>query len=86
MKSSVYLGDKLGLLLAWFSMLPFIYIVSLCTLILFRRDIQTVGKAFRLDESHGIDDLDNVFRWILYIGSVESLSQASFQTSSTRAK
>jgi dolichyldiphosphatase len=35
-------GDKLGFLLAWFSMLPFIYIVSLCTLILFRRDIQTI--------------------------------------------
>jgi len=35
-------GDKLGLILAWFSMLPFIYIVSLCTLILFRRDIQTI--------------------------------------------
>jgi len=30
--------------LAWFSMLPFIYIVSLCTLILFRRDIQTVSE------------------------------------------
>jgi hypothetical protein len=40
------LGDKLGFLLAWFSMLPFIYIVSLCTLILFRRDIQTVEKSF----------------------------------------
>ncbi|CAF0886251.1 unnamed protein product [Adineta ricciae] len=35
-------GDKLGLILAWFSMLPFIYIVSLCTLIIFRRDIQTI--------------------------------------------
>ncbi|UJR28376.1 hypothetical protein I4U23_009618 [Adineta vaga] len=35
-------GDKLGFILAWFSMLPFIYIVSLCTLILFRRDIQTI--------------------------------------------
>ncbi|CAF0742130.1 unnamed protein product [Adineta steineri] len=35
-------GDKLGFFLAWFSMLPFIYIVSLCTLILFRRDIQTI--------------------------------------------
>ncbi|CAF0778438.1 unnamed protein product [Rotaria sordida] len=35
-------GDKLGFVLAWFSMLPFIYIVALCTLILFRRDIQTI--------------------------------------------
>jgi len=35
-------GDKLGFLLAWFSMLPFIYIVALCTLILFRRDMQTI--------------------------------------------
>ncbi|CAF3527453.1 unnamed protein product [Adineta steineri] len=35
-------GDKIGFFLAWFSMLPFIYIVSLCTLILFRRDIQTI--------------------------------------------
>jgi len=35
-------GDKIGFILAWFSMLPFIYIVSLCTLILFRRDIQTI--------------------------------------------
>jgi len=35
-------GDKIGFLLAWFSMLPFIYIVALCTLILFRRDIQTI--------------------------------------------
>lgn len=35
-------GDKIGFFLAWFSMLPFIYIVSLCTLIIFRRDIQTI--------------------------------------------
>ncbi|CAF3949082.1 unnamed protein product, partial [Rotaria magnacalcarata] len=35
-------GDKLGFILAWFSMLPFIYIVSLCTLIIFRRDVQTI--------------------------------------------
>ncbi|CAF3235346.1 unnamed protein product [Rotaria socialis] len=35
-------GDKLGFILAWFSMLPFIYIVALCTLIIFRRDIQTI--------------------------------------------
>ncbi|CAF0815188.1 unnamed protein product [Rotaria sp. Silwood1] len=35
-------GDKFGFILAWFSMLPFIYIVALCTLILFRRDIQTI--------------------------------------------
>ncbi|CAF0986864.1 unnamed protein product [Rotaria sordida] len=35
-------GDKIGFALAWFSMLPFIYIVSLCTLIVFRRDIQTI--------------------------------------------
>ncbi|CAF3674469.1 unnamed protein product [Rotaria sordida] len=35
-------GDRLGFVLAWFSMLPFIYIVALCTLILFRRDIQTI--------------------------------------------
>ena len=40
-------GDRIGFFLAWFSMLPFIYIVSLCTLILFRRDIQTVSDQVR---------------------------------------
>ncbi|CAF1313744.1 unnamed protein product, partial [Didymodactylos carnosus] len=35
-------GDRVGFILAWFSMIPFIYIVSLATLILFRRDLQTI--------------------------------------------
>ena len=57
--------------MAWLSMLPFIYIVSLCTLILFRRDIQTVGDDFRKEIKGLIDDLDYVFWRILCIGSVE---------------
>jgi len=40
------LDDQIGFILAWFSMLPFIYIISLCTLILFRRDIQTVERIY----------------------------------------
>ncbi|CAF3890629.1 unnamed protein product [Rotaria sp. Silwood2] len=53
-------GDKLGFVLAWFSMLPFIYIVALCTLIIFRRDVQTkcifVLARDRMDyyEIHGM--------------------------------
>ena len=42
-------------------MLPFIYIVALCTLILFRRDIQTVGEKVFFFVFILILGLDNVF-------------------------
>ncbi|XP_005104964.2 dolichyldiphosphatase 1 [Aplysia californica] len=36
-------GDFLGLILAWFSLLPFMLIVSFVTLTLFRRDLHTIA-------------------------------------------
>lgn len=63
----IYLGDKIGFILAWFSMLPFIYIVALATLILFRRDLQTVSVEVRSRSSDIVSirlciSVDFVFR------------------------
>ena len=35
-------GDKVGHVLAWFSMLPFFVFAGMVTLILFRRDLHTI--------------------------------------------
>jgi hypothetical protein len=63
------LGDKLGFILAWFSMLPFIYVVSLCTLILFRRDIQTVERIYLYLILYEFIYIDHVSCWIFRIWS-----------------
>ncbi len=36
------IGDPLGFVMAWFSMIPILFIVGLCTVILIRRDLTTV--------------------------------------------
>ncbi len=42
-------GDPLGFVLAWFSMVPILFIVGLCTIILIRRDLTTVTITFFLE-------------------------------------
>ena len=38
-------GDLLGMLLAWFSLLPIFILVGFATLVLFRRDLHTVSHC-----------------------------------------
>jgi hypothetical protein len=40
-------GDLLGFLLAWVSMIPLFFAISICTLIVIRRDLTTVYKLFK---------------------------------------
>lgn len=69
----------MGYILAWFSMLPFIYIVSLCTLIAFRRDIQTVESfCIIYDLLEIFCKIDNVFCWFSCIWNNQSLPKNNF--------
>ena len=38
-------GDLLGMVLAWFSLLPIFILIGFTTLILFRRDLHTVSPG-----------------------------------------
>ena len=41
--TKINIGDNVGMLLAWCSLLPIFILVSLFTLVLFRRDLHTVS-------------------------------------------